>query len=666
MDRRNYYYKKRIQTAEMEDLQDNIENADKNIIKNILGHGIWSGLYVTKKNPGTSDAIFVVSAGIAYDQNGNRIEIGANQDVDLAGYLPTAGLIKSLAITVRFARSQSQQELDGNNNLQYFQNNEYFIVVVIEGGTDDEDPELAELTTNDVICCDLEIDADINYTILTGRVIRTSATVQQHINNTTNPHSVKMSQLNDNILNSDMDANGNRIIDLPLPTDNSEPVIKENIIFTEVTENTELEPNKKYIVTGDNVEVSLPGANIGDEIDIFSSNASKIIQEDAEHLINFHNQYFTTKGINGFLILPNNSNIELIFKGVDGSIIFPGTKLTSPTGSIRAGQIDCTSDGVYVLGSCPLSPYMFLKKRNGDSFSNLANPSVLPQSTGRSCCVSNDGNYFIIGCDIDTIVLYKRTGDVLNKLADPAIKPGSGINRMMFSYDDRYLTITTNASPFLFIYKRTGDSFSKLADPSTIPSYACNNIHWTMDGNYFTLSSSDGTPRLYIYKRTGDSFAKLTDPSDLPTASAVCLAYSHNGEFLVTGLNASPFLHFYKVNGDTYTPLNNPSSVPTSQVTSIRFSYDDKYLILTCQSSPYIYIYLIDGDFFIKLNDPTVLPDSYPRDIRITNDSKYLILNPLNDTINLNVYKNITNATKTWLVKELSTRYEQEKNCMFK
>ena len=166
------------------------------------------------------------------------------------------------------------------------------------------------------------------------------------------------------------------------------------------------------------------------------------------------------------------------------------TKLTNPailpTG--QANGVDFSSDDTYLAVAHGESPFITIYKRSGDTFTKLTNPATLPAGAagfpaGLRVSFSQNVTYLAVTHTASPFVtIYKRDGDTFTKLADPAILPtniGVGVN---FSIDNLYLAVGFTASPHIHIYKRSGDTFTKLADPAILPPGAGDTVEFTKIG----------------------------------------------------------------------------------------------------------------------------------------------------------------------------------------
>jgi 6-phosphogluconolactonase (cycloisomerase 2 family) len=217
---------------------------------------------------------------------------------------------------------------------------------------------------------------------------------------------------------------------------------------------------------------------------------------------------------------------------------------------------------MYLAAAHASSPFITIYKRDGDTFTKLNNPNILPgnnfpSSTGYSTAFSPDGTYLAIAHNqTPFITIYKRSGDTFTKLSNPATLPPTTGQGVAFSPDGTYLAVAHSGSPFITIYKRSGDTFTKLTNPATLPTGTGRGTAFSTDGTYLAVAHNT-SPFITIYERSGDTFTKLTDPATLPTftggfSAAYGTAFSSSGTYLAVAHSDAPNITIYKYN---YQPL---------------------------------------------------------------------------------------------------------------
>lgn len=130
MNRFNWYYRQKVSEAEMDELQDNIEQAIRNAITDVYSVGWVSGANLQPQ----SGMTVRITAGTGYDENGDRVSFGSAQSIDLSSYRPSSSNREAWClIAARFKRELSDPRTDGHGNTVYFRENESFEIVVRKG-----------------------------------------------------------------------------------------------------------------------------------------------------------------------------------------------------------------------------------------------------------------------------------------------------------------------------------------------------------------------------------------------------------------------------------------------------------------------------------------------------------------------------------------------------
>ena len=282
-------------------------------------------------------------------------------------------------------------------------------------------------------------------------------------------------------------------------------------------------------------------------------------------------------------------------------------------------------DGVYMVVSHTVTPFISIYKRTGDTFTKLADPTTLPTGSGSfGITFSPDGIYMVVPHSTSPFVsIYKRTGDTFTKLPDPTTLPTGGGCGASFSPDGVYMSVAHATTPFVTIYKRSGDTFTKLTNPVTLPTGGGYSTSFSPDGVYVSVAHAT-TPFVTIYKRSGDTFTKLTNPVTLPTDVCYGTAFSPDGVYMSTVCGSTPFVTIYKRSGDTFTKLTNPTTLPPNTSYGTAFSPDGLYLTVAHATTPFITMYKRFGDTFTKLPDPTILPPDTSYGTAFSPDGLYM------------------------------------------
>jgi len=321
----------------------------------------------------------------------------------------------------------------------------------------------------------------------------------------------------------------------------------------------------------------------------------------------------------------------------DGDVFTKLLEPDVPPSSIGINTV-FSPNGMYLAVATDLSPFIVIYKRNGDNFVKLSEPDIPPSDVevissnptvfmASDIDFSPDSNYLAIAMrfknlatgDPPFIIIYKRDGDTFTKLPNPDVLPPtgggsffnnpSGALSTAFSANGDYLAVGHYKSPFVTIYKRNGDTFTKLPDPSILPQNVPMGVSFSNDGSYLA-GSYFVSPFLIIYKRNNDTFTKLTDPDTLPPAQSDSVDFTSDGNYLAVSHVSTPFITVYKRNEDAFTKLPNPDILPAGSSWDATFSFDGSYLAVGHSTSPFVTIYK-NGfeDGIIKANN-AILPNS--------------------------------------------------------
>lgn len=269
--------------------------------------------------------------------------------------------------------------------------------------------------------------------------------------------------------------------------------------------------------------------------------------------------------------------------------------------------IHTSADGKYVAVTSGKTPYIFILKREGETFTKLADPDVLP--TGAPVgfpAFSPDGNFLVVPhATTPFVTIYSRSGDTFTKLANPATLPPGISNGAAFSPDGNYIALTHSTGDKLSVYKREGTTFTKLSTNITpAPSGSGDDVVFSPDSTTvaYTISSS---PYLQLVKVSSIITSGYQNIDVAIPSNARNLAYSPDGQHLAVVHSGSPYLHIYKVSGvtgTTLTKLPNPVDLPNNPTFSVSYTPDGKYLHVGWSTSPYTIIYKRDGDTYTKVS----------------------------------------------------------------
>lgn len=276
--------------------------------------------------------------------------------------------------------------------------------------------------------------------------------------------------------------------------------------------------------------------------------------------------------------------------------------MPSSTGSNLIYSVDFSPNADYLVVGCNQAPYIYIYKRTGDTFTKLPNPAVLPDGpiNGQGARFSPDGNFLAVSHLINsTLKIYSRSGDTFTKLPDPASAVGFSV--CGWNRDGTYL-VTGASMPS--VYARTGSTFSKIANPSTALPGDSRAAAFSPVSDLLVCAHGSA-PRVSVSSITAGIHTRHADPAVLPTSTANCVAFNHDGTIVVVGADDGLFI--YTVSGTTLTRIANPSGSPTN-IRGVAFNHDGTILTVGTGGSPYFWTYSVSGTTFTQISNPPAVP----------------------------------------------------------
>lgn len=269
-------------------------------------------------------------------------------------------------------------------------------------------------------------------------------------------------------------------------------------------------------------------------------------------------------------------------------------------------------DGMYfVLSSKSMSPYLAIYKRNsGGTYTKLANPSVMPAYSVDYVRFSPDGNHLAVLGNHNCFYIYKRNGDTFTLLAQPDITPnGNGVRDISFSPDGRYMAVSATSGSYYrpWIYKRNGDNYVKLADLDGLSGsknyYSCK---FSPDGKYLAVGGS-----YLLYRVNGnDTFTLIENAFGTPymdNADGLTCDWSPDGkQFISSSTNNTGGFALHTYSSTDYFTRTYISIPEGYRVESLRFSNDGQYIGVVTLQDPRMLFYKKNGSTFTILSGKPV------------------------------------------------------------
>ncbi|NPV38289.1 MAG: hypothetical protein HPY78_03325 [Brevinematales bacterium] len=229
MNKLNFYSGQNVIPADMNMLQNFVENKDLELTQKLLGYGVVDGFDVIPNSP--ADLSVIVAPGFGVDTYGRTLKMLSQKALQLNSYVPSSNS-RYVSVCAKFTRKEYDTRLnDIGEEIKYRLDEDVEIVVV--PGEVSSSPSKPIIESDSVLLADVLLSSGQSQ--ITSSHIDVSRrqnliSLLAHETNVNNPHKVKLSQLGDYVLSGDLNANSKKITNLPAPSSNTEPVRKQDIL----------------------------------------------------------------------------------------------------------------------------------------------------------------------------------------------------------------------------------------------------------------------------------------------------------------------------------------------------------------------------------------------------------------------------------------------------
>jgi|GEM_PF-2964644 len=226
MDRLNFYSGQLVNHNDLNTLENNIENKDKELTQKLIGYGIVEGFNVVSNSP--ADLTVLVNPGYAVDQYGQTIKLLIQKQVNLAPYVPSSNK-RYVTLYAKFARKEYETRTnDIGEELKYRQDEDCEIVIAV--GEVGATPVKPNIPSEGVLLADVLLSSgQTQITTIDNTRRQSLINMLIHQIDKNNPHQVKLSQLADYTLSGDLNANGKKICNLAFPQADFDAVYRKYI-----------------------------------------------------------------------------------------------------------------------------------------------------------------------------------------------------------------------------------------------------------------------------------------------------------------------------------------------------------------------------------------------------------------------------------------------------
>ncbi|MFF2048054.1 putative Ig domain-containing protein [Stenotrophomonas bentonitica] len=209
---------------------------------------------------------------------------------------------------------------------------------------------------------------------------------------------------------------------------------------------------------------------------------------------------------------------------------------------------------------------------------------------------SPDDQYLAISSTASPYLwVYKRVGDTFTALTLPATGMVSRAQGLTWSPDGATLAVAPESTAFPFVLRRTGDTFALQTLGDQLPNAQERGLVYSPTGDALKITYANA---IYGWTVNGGAYTQAGKSADLPPASAFTLEasdYSADGKMFATGLTIAPWLALFSVSGGAFLAEAVPPGV-ASGAKQPRFSPDSKYLGWATTATPYVKLYRRSGE----------------------------------------------------------------------
>lgn len=229
-----------------------------------------------------------------------------------------------------------------------------------------------------------------------------------------------------------------------------------------------------------------------------------------------------------------------------------------------------------------------------------ANPVTLPTGAGQCIDVHPSGNFVICGHTTTPFMSaypFDQTG-FGTKVANPVTLPAAQVNGVAFSPMGDYVAAVGATTPFLQVwpFDAVAGTFGIIiANPVTLPTTGSvaglgKQVAWRPQGDYIAMT--DGT-NVYVTGFNRITGAFTTQLTSAFGATATCLQWTPDGQYLVVGGASTTFLKVYDFSAQTLVNVAFDVAVPASQVNDIVIDQTGRFMLLALNATPGIQGYLL-------------------------------------------------------------------------
>lgn len=216
---------------------------------------------------------------------------------------------------------------------------------------------------------------------------------------------------------------------------------------------------------------------------------------------------------------------------------------------------------------------------------------------------TDDSEELAVGHDTSPFIeVYDIVGDVFTINDDIDLTFDNNVYDLKFYDNDIYLVAGGDFTNYLEVFKKVNGDYTKLSgNIDVMPTGRVWDIDYN-DGYLFVVT--EASPYILIYRQEGDNLVKLNNPSVLPSDMAYSIDSNDRGDLIVVGHKSTPYITLYEFDNEVLTAIN-VDTIPTQTDITWAVKFVDNSILYTGGDLA-VYKFLYDEDnneFDIQTND---------------------------------------------------------------
>ena len=152
------------------------------------------------------------------------------------------------------------------------------------------------------------------------------------------------------------------------------------------------------------------------------------------------------------------------------------------------------------------------------------------------------------------IKIYDRLGETFTANTDTDLTLDNTVYDLKFYDNDKYLIVGGDFTNYLQIFKYENGDYTKLS--GTIDILPTGRVWDISYNNGYVFVATEATPYLIVYKQSGDNLIKIDNPENLPTGKAYTVGVNDRGNLIAVGQETTPFIKVYMFENEEFRDIS--------------------------------------------------------------------------------------------------------------